>query len=96
MIDRILKGGSYFFSLFFVASFVIMQSGGCEFPNSHTPELTKEVLTISTPLDDKTEDKTKEETSTTGNSETGKAVTGETGDETGKETGKETDCVCTK
>lgn len=90
MIDRILKGGSYFFSLFFVASFVIMQSGGCEFPNSHTPELTKEVLTISTPLDNKTEEKTKEETSTGKSTED---LTGSSSDGTGSLT---SDCVCTK
>jgi hypothetical protein len=66
MLDRILKGGSYFFSLFFVASFVIMQSGGCEFPNSQTPELTKEVVTITAPsIEEKTEEKIKDDKETT-------------------------------
>lgn len=89
MIDRILKGGTYLTSLFFAASFVIMQSGGCELP-SQKPEFTKEVVTITAPLiEEKTEEKTKEETGDTGNSETGKALTSETGNET-------SECVCTK
>ena len=89
MIDRILKGGSYFTSLFFVASFVVMQSGGCELP-SQKPEFTKEVVTITAPLiEEKTEEKIKEETGETGNSETGKTLTSETGNET-------SECVCTK
>ena len=89
MIDRILKGGTYLTSLFFAASFVIMQSGGCELP-SQKLEFTKEVVTITAPLiEEKTEEKIKEETGETGNSETGKTLTSETGNET-------SECVCTK
>ena len=89
MIDRILKGGSYFTSLFFVASFVVMQSGGCEL-SSQKPEFTKEVVTITAPsIEEKTEEKIKEETGEKGNSETGKALTSENGNKT-------SECVCNK
>lgn len=80
MIDRILKGGSYFCGLFFIASFVVMHSGGCEVP-SQKPDFTKEIVTITAPLiEEKTEEKIKEETSTEG--ETGSSNL--------------TECVCTE
>ena len=90
MTDRIYKGFYKFWSLVFVASFVVMQTGGCELPGSNKPEFTKEIVTITAPLiEEKTEEKIKEETGETGNSETGKALTSETGNET-------SECVCTK
>lgn len=90
MTDRILKGFSYFCSLFFVASFVIMQSGGCELP-SQKPEFTKEVVTITAPtIEEKTEEKIKEETST------GKSTEDSSSDGTGSLTSNSGECVCTK
>ena len=98
MIDRILKGGSYFTSLFFVASFIVMQSGGCELP-SQKPEFTKEVVTITAPsIEEKTEEKIKDDKSETS---TGKSTedkedktTGLSDDTSGSSTSSTSECVC--
>lgn len=99
MIDRILKGGSYFTSLFFVASFVVMQSGGCELP-SQKPEFTKEVVTITAPqIEEKTEEKIKDDKSetSTGNStedKEDKTTTGLSDETSGSEISSTSSCVC--
>lgn len=98
MIDRILKGGTYLTSLFFAASFVIMQSGGCELP-SQKPEFTKEVVTITAPLiEEKTEEKIKDDKSETS---TGKSTedkedktTGLSDETSGSEISSTSSCVC--
>jgi hypothetical protein len=92
MIDRILKGGSYFTSLFFVASFIVMQSGGCELP-SQKPEFTKEVVTITAPsIEEKTEEKIKDDKDETS---TGKSTEDKTTDSTdSEETSLTSECVC--
>lgn len=84
MIDKVYKGFYKFWSLVFVASFVVMQSGGCELPGSSKPEFTKEIVTITAPLiEEKTEEKIKD--ASTG------SETGSSSDGTGS-----TECVCTK
>ncbi len=89
MTDRIYKGFYKFWSLVFVASFVVMQTGGCELPGSNKPEFTKEIVTITAPLiEEKTEEKLKE---TSTGSETGETESIKT--DLGLSS---TDCICTK
>lgn len=89
MTDRIYKGFYKFWSLVFVASFVVMQTGGCELPGSNKPEFTKEIVTITAPLiEEKTEEKLKEtstgsETSETESIKTDLSLSSK-------------DCICTK
>lgn len=91
MLDRILKGGSYFTSLLFVASFILMQSGGCELP-SQKPEFTKEVVTITAPsIEEKTEEKIKDDKDETS---TGKSTEDKTTDSTDSETSLTSECIC--
>ena len=89
MTDRIYKGFYKFWSLVFVASFVVMQTGGCELPGSNKPEFTKEIVTITAPLiEEKTEEKLKETSTGSETSETESIKT---------DLGLSSkDCICTK